>query len=169
MRKRAFTSVSLPDPSPTPQAPFPPVLFGLFVQRSSSAPRAVGSVRVWLPHGLELLLPWPSLLAALVLGHWPCCLVSSPQPPWWDDPAGDVSKTRLCGNSDCVWFGPHFPGWGPARSFSLPQAREAVAALAGLPTAGLTSASPSAPEVSHGYASPHSSQGSCGSPLTPDQ
>lgn len=120
---------------------------------------------------LELLLPWPSLLAGLGLGHEPCCLVSRPQPPWWDDPAGDVSKTRLCGKSDCVRFGPHFPGWGPACSFSPPQAGEA-AALASLPTetaAALTSASPCPHEVSHGFASPGSSRGSCGPLRTPDQ
>lgn len=35
----------------------------------------------WLPCSLELLLPRPSLLAALGLGHKPHCLVSRPQPP----------------------------------------------------------------------------------------
>lgn len=52
-------------------------------------------------------------------------------------------KTRLCGKSDCLWFKPHFPGWGPTHFFYPPQAGEA-AALTSLPTstaAGLISAS----------------------------
>lgn len=171
MRKGTVPSVSLPAPSP-----IPPSAVSLCVVEAVCLEKLFSTIcckvcLAWLPCSLELLLLRPSLLAALGLGHEPHCLVSRPQPPWWDDPAGDVSKTRLCGKSDYMWFRLNFPGWGPARSSSPPQAGEA-AALACLPTdiaAVLTSASPRYHEVSHGSTSPRSSQGSCGSLLTPDQ
>lgn len=145
LRKGPVLSVSLPAPSPTPPSTISPyIVQAVRLEKLLKHHTCCGSVQAWLPHSLELLLPWPSLLAALSLGHEPYCLVSRPQPLWWDDPAGDISKTGLCGKSDCVWFEPHFPGWGPACSFSPPQA-EATAALASLPTdaaAVLTSASP---------------------------
>lgn len=54
-RKGAFLSGSLPAPSPTPQALFPPVLFRMFVWRRSSG--------LWAPWGL----PRPAFPAA-----WSC-------------------------------------------------------------------------------------------------
>lgn len=156
---------------PPPKCRFPLYCSGSLFRGAPQHHVLWGLSRPGFPAAWSCFSPGLSLLAALGLGHEPCCLVSRPQPPWWDDPAGDVSKTRLCGKSDSLWFGPHFPGWGPACSFSPPQAGEA-AALASLPTdtaAGLTSASPCTHEVFCGYASPGSSQGSCGSLLTPDQ
>lgn len=130
----------------------------------------MGSAWACLPHGLELLLPRPSLLVAFGLGHELSCLVSRPQPPWWDDPAGDVSKTRLCGKSDCMWFGPHFPGWGPTRSFS-PQAGDA-AVVSSLPHRHGSWPNLSFLLCPWSFLWPRqasSSQGSCGSLLTSDQ
>lgn len=128
-RKGAFLSGSLPALSPTPVSPC--IVQDVCLEKLLRTTCPMGSAWACLPCGLELLLCWPSVLVAFGLGHEPPCLVSRPQPPWWDDPAGDVSKTRPCGNSDCMWFGPHFPGWGPAHSFS-PQAGEA-AAVSSLP------------------------------------